>query len=1091
MNKKPSKSRAALATEIERSKLFDLSVDLLAVADTEGNFVEVNHAWKEITGWEPEDLLRDTFLSFVHPDDIDATVNQIQRQKTSGTTVQQFVNRYRCKDGSYRWLEWTASAEIDGFIYAIARDKTEQKRTEQERDRFFDISIDLLVIANTDGTFRKVNDRWTEVLGWEQSELVNRPFFDFVHPDDIEPTLVELEREKRGERVTKFVNRYRCKDNSYLYLEWTTQPEPDGTIYAVARDITRRKLAEQAIMQSVERYQSVIETANDGFWVIDIHGNILEVNDSYCRLSGYTREELLQMHISEIDANETREDTLTHIKDIVNKKNVLFETRHRHKNGTLWDAEISTSYSDIEGGRFFVFIRDIRERKFNEQIANLRDGLSKIVYQGEMDNIMRVALDIAESITQSQIGFYHFVEKDQKTLSLQVWSSNTLKNMCHSEGEEMHYPIDQAGVWVDCIHQGKPIIHNDYEALDHKKGMPEGHPELVREITVPIFRDGLIVAVAGLGNKQIEYSNWDLNVLERIADVAYDFIERKQSEMQIEHMAYYDALTGLPNRTLFSDRMAKAMSQCAHTERVLAVCYLDLDGFKTVNDEHGHDVGDELLISLAKRMMNILREGDTLARLGGDEFVILLNNLKEGKESESFLTRAIERIQKPFMVKGYRLSISASIGVTIFPDDDSTADTLLRHADQAMYKAKADPDIDYHMYDLIEEQEIRSKRQMLDQFKQALERDELVLHYQPRIDLFSGEVVSLEALIRWQHPDKGLLMPAQFLPNIEGTPEELRMDEWVVKQALEQLNQRADQDTAIPLSINISPHHIQQGNFSEYLTDQLTHYPDGIAQNLELEVLETAAIHDIEHVAKMMNSCSKLGVTFSLDDFGTGYSSLTHFHRLPINVLKIDQNFVRSMIDDVNNLDIVKGVVHLSKALQRPVVAEGVENIELGLILLYLGCQYAQGYGIARPMPIEAFDDWLMEWKRERLWHRLHDQEELNSDDIELKIAVYSHRRWLESVEQYIETNGNTEPPPLDSGQSTFSHWYYGMGVARYGNRPAYAFLLPKHLHTHEVAASLIKLVDKGEQKEAKELLGSLATASDSLLDILTKLSTQ
>ncbi|MEW8347189.1 MAG: PAS domain S-box protein, partial [Candidatus Thiodiazotropha taylori] len=528
MNKKPSKSRAALATEIERSKLFDLSVDLLAVADTEGNFVEVNHAWKEIPGWEPEDLLRDTFLSFVHPDDIDATVNQIQRQKTSGTTVQQFVNRYRCKDGSYRWLEWTASAEIDGFIYAIARDKTEQKRTEQERDRFFDISIDLLVIANTDGTFRKVNDRWTEVLGWEQSELVNRPFFDFVHPDDIEPTLVELEREKRGERVTKFVNRYRCKDNSYLYLEWTTQPEPDGTIYAVARDITRRKLAEQAIMQSVERYQSVIETANDGFWVIDIHGNILEVNDSYCRLSGYTREELLQMHISEIDANETREDTLTHIKDIVNKKNVLFETRHRHKNGTLWDAEISTSYSDIEGGRFFVFIRDIRERKFNEQIANLRDGLSKIVYQGEMDNIMRVALDIAESITQSQIGFYHFVEKDQKTLSLQVWSSNTLKHMCHSEGEEMHYPIDQAGVWVDCIHQGKPIIHNDYEALDHKKGMPEGHPELVREITVPIFRDGLIVAVAGLGNKQIEYSNWDLNVLERIADVAYDFIERKQ-----------------------------------------------------------------------------------------------------------------------------------------------------------------------------------------------------------------------------------------------------------------------------------------------------------------------------------------------------------------------------------------------------------------------------------------------------------------------------------------------------------------------------------------------------------------------------------
>ena len=290
---------------------------------------------------------------------------------------------------------------------------------------------------------------------------------------------------------------------------------------------------------------------------------------------------------------------------------------------------------------------------------------------------------------------------------------------------------------------------------------------------------------------------------------------------------------------------------------------------------------------------------------------------------------------------------------------------------------------------------------------------------------------------------------------------------------------------------NRLPHHIQQGDFSEYLADQLTHYPEGIAQKLELEVLETAAIRDIEHVATMMTSCSKLGVSFSLDDFGTGYSSLTYFHRLPINVLKIDQNFVRSMINDVNDLDIVEGVIQLSRAMQRPVVAEGVENIELGLILLHLGCQYAQGYGIARPMPIEKFDDWLIHWKEEKLWHCLHDQEELNSDDIELKIAVYSHRRWLQSVERYIESNGEAEFPSLDSGQSTFSHWYHGMGKARYGNRPAYPFLLPKHLHVHEVAVSLVKQIDKGKKAEARELLGTLNAASDDLLEILTKLSTQ
>lgn len=233
-------------TAVEYHQFFTLSLDLFAVADPKGFFLHLNDAWEKTLGWQQDELLAEAFLNFVHPDDIADTLEQIKRQE-EGETVLNFVNRYRCKDGSYRWLEWKSTMGADGFIYAIARDKSAQMHTEMERDRFFNLSIDLLVIANTDGTFRQVNERWTERLGWSEHELLNRPFFDFIHPDDIAPTLSALEREKKGQSVYAFVNRYRCKNGGYRWLEWFAEPEPDGTIYAVARDITERKANEEKI----------------------------------------------------------------------------------------------------------------------------------------------------------------------------------------------------------------------------------------------------------------------------------------------------------------------------------------------------------------------------------------------------------------------------------------------------------------------------------------------------------------------------------------------------------------------------------------------------------------------------------------------------------------------------------------------------------------------------------------------------------------------------------------------------------------------------------------------------------------------------
>ena len=455
-----------------------------------------------------------------------------------------------------------------------------------------------------------------------------------------------------------------------------------------------------------------------------------------------------------------------------------------------------------------------------------------------------------------------------------------------------------------------------------------------------------------------------------ILSISRDISERKQAEQQIQFMAFNDVLTRLPNRQLFADRLQQAIALARRNKKLLAICYLDLDGFKSVNDHYGHQAGDELLVQLAERLPRELREHDTLARLGGDEFVILLNDLSSILNGEEILARLLQNIAQPYEVGGHRVHISASIGVTFFPNDESDPDTLLRHADQAMYMAKDNGKNTFRLYDPIQDQKAHTLRKALDEFEEALHQSQLVLHYQPRIDLRSGELAGVEALVRWQHPENGLIYPDQFLPLIENSPIEIALDEWVLKAALNQHMAWRKQGLIVPVSVNITSQHIQQSAFPEFLAKQLAAFSEPLASQLELEVLETSAIGDTIHVAQIMNACTKLGVKFSLDDFGTGYSSLTYFHHLPISVLKIDQRFVRDMILDPRDRDIVEGVLQLAKALNRPVVAEGVENIEIGTMLTSLGCQFAQGYGIARPMLADSLPAWSRQWRNEHIWHR-------------------------------------------------------------------------------------------------------------------------
>ena len=390
---------------------------------------------------------------------------------------------------------------------------------------------------------------------------------------------------------------------------------------------------------------------------------------------------------------------------------------------------------------------------------------------------------------------------------------------------------------------------------------------------------------------------------------------------------------------------------------------MDFDGFKAVNDDYGHSVGDELLVALSERMKLALREGDTLARIGGDEFIVLMVDLEKIEDSEPALKRLLKAVSDPVTIGDDVMEVSASIGLTLYPADQGDAEQLMRHADQAMYIAKQSGKNRYHVFDVEQDNAVHAQRANLNGIRSALDRHEFVLHYQPKVNMRTGEVIGTEALIRWQHPERGLIPPFDFLPLIEDHELSIEVGEWVLDTALSQISQWQSSGIDLPVSVNISPYQLTQENFPDRLALILARYPDVDPHCLELEILETSTLEDMSKVSAIMAACHELGLSFSLDDFGTGYSSLTYLRRLPASVIKIDQSFVRDMLEDPDDLAIIEGIVGLAKSFQRTVIAEGVETIAHGEALVRLGCDLGQGYGFARPMPAGDIPDWMNTWK--------------------------------------------------------------------------------------------------------------------------------
>ena len=568
-----------------------------------------------------------------------------------------------------------------------------------------------------------------------------------------------------------------------------------------------------------------------------------------------------------------------------------------------------------------------------------------------------------------------------------------------------------------------------------------------------------------------------------------DITDLKNTQKRLENLANYDALTGLPNRVLLADRLHQALANAKRQGRLLAVCFLDLDGFKPINDQYGHEAGDRFLVEMAKRLTGALRAGDTVARLGGDEFVLLVADLRDYAELEVVLVRVLDFVAMPVLIGDLPLKVSASVGVTIFPLDESDADTLLRHADQSMYQAKQLGRNRYQLFDMEADSDMKNRHQQLERVRRALQHGEFRLYYQPKVNMRTGQVIGMEALIRWQHPERGIVGPLEFLPLVEQTPLIVEIGEWVLHEALSQMTQWAMDGLPMAVSVNIAARHFQHIDFVPRMRGILSEYPDVSRELLEIEILESAAIEDIGMVRLIMGACQAFGVTFALDDFGTGYSSLSYLKRLPANTLKIDQSFVRNMLDDQEDLAIIEGVIGLAKVFQMGVIAEGVETAEQGLLLMRFGCDLAQGFGISRPMPAGHVAGWIEDFRPDPKWV-LWANSDWDRLDQPLLLAQYDHIKWVQRVIDSLENAAVT--PPLgelsNHHECRFGSWYDGAGKRSYGDLAEYADIEAIHIAIHQLGTAIVRLRDAGDVDAAHARCPELLALKEQILGKLAAL---
>jgi diguanylate cyclase (GGDEF)-like protein/PAS domain S-box-containing protein len=1062
--------------EVSRSEeryraLFDRSkVPMLLVDPASGAIVRGNHAALGFYGYTAATLqgMRISDINCMAPAEIEAEMDSAVSESR-----EHFHFLHRLADGQVLNVEvHSGPIEIDGktLLYSIIHDITERVQAQQRADAAHALLTNLAeqvpgvlyqfqMAANGDSCFPYASSGIASIYEVSAAQVAAdaSAVFSMLHPQDYDRVAASIA--ESSAKLTPWVCEYRVNlpVQGERWRRGIAKPErrPDGSTlwHGFISDITAHRHAEEKLEEFNRDFEAFLDQTSDFVYFKDKTNRFRFCSQALATLCNYSDWRAMRgIHDQQLPPLATA---------FINQRGYdpLFSEGkpQRDRIDAYTDAHGQPGFLHTnkwplfdKWGRvtgIFGISRDVTENR----LSRARLQLAANVFTYAREGI--VITDADGNIVEVNAAFTRITGYERQ----EVLGKNPRILKSSYQNQEFYQRM-----WASLNTLG----HWEGEIWNRRK-----NGEVFAELQS-------ISAVRDADDKVVNY-----------VSLLSDISQQKAHEQDLEHIAHYDGLTGLPNRALLADRLRQAMSHCQRQRNLLAVVFVDLDGFKQVNDVHGHDVGDKLLIALSKRMKMALRDGDTLARIGGDEFVAVLTGLEQPRDCEIVLSRMLLAAADAVVIGDAVLHLSASIGVTLFPHDASDADKLLRHADHAMYQAKQSGKNRYHYFDVKDDLEVKTHRESLDEISKGLDLDQFVLHYQPKVNMRTGAVVGLEALIRWQHPERGLLLPNEFLPTIKEHPLSIKLGDWVIGAAVCEMAAWGEADLATSVSVNIDAIHLQQPGFVTRLSDILAQYPKVKPKQLDLEILETSALNDMEKVIGIMNECASLGVGFSLDDFGTGYSSLTYLKRLPAELMKIDKSFVIGMVQESDDFVIVEGVVSLSKAFGRSVLAEGVETVAHGELLLALGCHLGQGFGIARAMPASEVCAWIADWRPDPSW-TIWNTPAHEEDARDLVLATIKHRHWIRDVENYV-TGKTEQTPPLDVASCQFGVWLENWGHARYAHHPAYKAMVSSHLCVHQTAEQLVTLVDQGLHQHAVAGLLELNALRNNLITDIRQLAAQ
>jgi len=832
--------------------------------------------------------------------------------------------------------------------------------------------VDGVVLINRLGIIRELNPAAMRIFGYQRQELLGVNVSTLMpraeqecHDQYLRNYLETGQARIIGQGRQVFGQR---KDGTQFPMELAvSEVHADGQhLFAgIVRDITER----HAFQQTLALFQRAMDSAHNGVAIADLGADgerITYANRAFADISGYQPVDLLgkDLMILSRDTRDTQpcRQMIQAMSEGGPQRTTLCCLRPDGRR--IWiDITLSPIINEAgEISQCIAVLADVTTLKDTEQalleqqqileqrVTQRTESLTDLVRQLRREVEERTRAETALRLSErrlvnaqriARIGHWEWEIASGRL----YWSDQIFEMMGLKPGiQTPDYPGFLAMVPPEdrqaleyaikrCLEEGVPY------RIDHRILCPDGGERVLEE-------DGELV--------RDEHGEPLL-----MRGTARDITERREHERQLRQIASFDTVTGLPNRTLFEDRLGHALANAQRSQRMVALLFLDMDRFKQVNDSLGHMTGDELLRQTSERLLGCVRDGDTVARFGGDEFVLILENLEQAQQASLTAERIIQAMEHPFRLGEHEHFCNVSIGISLYPTDDCEAENLVRYADSAMYLAKGEGGAGHRFY--TPDMNARAMERLLlqNRLHQALELDQLEVHYQPQLNLQSGQVTSVEALVRWRHPELGLIPPAEFIPVAEDTGLIERLGEWVLHRAIADV--RAWETRGLPpmrLSVNLSPRQFRHPDLTGMVARALEQA--GLpATRLELEITERLLIGDIDPTVATLAQLSGLGVRISIDDFGTGHSSLAYLKRLPVHVLKIDREFVDGIGNDSDDAAIAEAILALGRTLRLEVVAEGVERREQASFLRERGCDSAQGFFISRPLPAEDLALWL------------------------------------------------------------------------------------------------------------------------------------